>query len=139
MNKLLVCGVIILVVVFGISSMSHAGVSVPSILSGDLDWLCYEADGVEVDDSVSLADQFTETESVTVRRPEFFCNPVSKNGSTPLFSNLLHFTCYRVEVDAPKRDIISINQFSVELEDRLFLRTKDAKLLCVGSIKEGVD
>ncbi|MFQ5989749.1 MAG: hypothetical protein ACE5K9_07530 [Candidatus Methylomirabilales bacterium] len=102
-------------------------------------FLCYEAKTAEGEPkferrSVTLEDQFGSVQ-MTVRKPEFFCNPVEKNGEG-IPDPALHLTCYKIRDDDgeefERRDVVVENQFGEQI-----LTVKKPKLLCVPSLKTG--
>ena len=93
---------------------------------------------------VTLIDQFTVENVEPGRKPDFFCNPVSKDGS-PFLNEMAHLSCYGIDGnggdddddsddDNAGVDVDISNQFG---EQTLALRR--AKRLCVPSEKLSVE
>jgi hypothetical protein len=78
--------------------------------------------------TVDLTDQFG-TATVFVGKPEFFCNPVDKNGEG-IRNPAAHLTCYKIKAKSAKRDVLIGNEFGGQTLD-----LKDPELLCVPSDK----
>jgi cysteine-rich repeat protein len=82
---------------------------------------------------VTLEDQF-ETKLTTVMWPDFFCNPVDKNGKG-INDSTAHLTCYKIK-DA--RGQARLERQDVEVEDqfgKLTLTVRKTEALCVPSEK----
>jgi hypothetical protein len=81
--------------------------------------------------TVTLRDQFdADTGSDhRVLKPQFFCNPASKNGE-PLYEPTGHLTCYRLQPKKAKQRVLVRNQFGLRT-----VKTKKSQLLCVPSEK----
>ena len=108
-------------------------------------FLCYEAEGNEVERTVSLEDQFGLELEVEVEEPELFCNPVAKNGMFPddLINPEAHLTGYEIEDEGEEveRVVVIENQFgqqtlTVEEPELLFVPT--GKLM-VDGVPTGLD
>lgn len=93
-------------------------------------FLCYEAEGDDVNATVSLQDQFGDDAGVVeVEEPELFCNPVNKNNEG-IGDPTAHLTGYEIE-----RLVIVDNQFGEEQP----LTVEEAELLLVPTQKLEVD
>jgi len=93
---------------------------------------CYKAKGEALKVYVDLEDEFGAA-TVLVREPEFFCNPVDKNGEG-IRSPALHLTCYKIKGEADKRDVLVENQFGEQALD-----VRKPELLCVPSSKVDIE
>ncbi len=84
---------------------------------------------------VDLEDQFdVDVElDVKVDGPEFFCNPVSKDG-TEILNGFAHQTCYKIKGPKQTREVVINNQFG---EQTLIIT--EPKLLCVPSTKAVIE
>ena len=85
---------------------------------------------------VLLKDQFDEKHvKVIVKKPLFFCNPVSKN-EEPIFNKRYHLACYLIEGEFPggPKSINIVNQFK---ENRLY--PGGPIMLCVPTEKLGFE
>jgi hypothetical protein len=90
-------------------------------------FLCYKAKGEPPYVVVDLEDEFGLLAGVFVEQPDFFCNPVNKNGEG-ILNPTAHLTCYKIRAENEKRDVVVDNQFGEQ-----FLETQKAELLCVPS------
>lgn len=90
---------------------------------------CYKAKGASPNVAVDLEDQFGVEPGVLVEQPKLFCNPVDKNGEG-IHNPAAHLTCYKIEGDGEKRDVVVGNQFGGQS-----LEVKKPELLCVPSDK----
>jgi len=90
---------------------------------------CYEASGDNMDVIVDLEDQFGAEPQVLVGTPRFFCNPVDKNGEG-IINPEAHLTCYEINGDDKKLDVLVGNQFGEQT-----LKVEVPRLLCVPSEK----
>lgn len=101
---------------------------------------CYQAVDLGtprfVRQDVTLTDQF-ETKLTTVMWPDFFCNPVDKNGEG-INDPTAHLTCYKIkdgrgQPRLERRDVVVEDQFG-----ELTLTVRKAEALCLPSEKDGV-
>jgi hypothetical protein len=90
---------------------------------------CYKAKGEPPYVAVDLEDQFGLLAGVFVEQPEFFCNPVDKNGEG-ILNPTAHLTCYKIRAENEKRGVVVDNQFGEQP-----LETQKPELLCVPSNK----
>ena len=90
---------------------------------------CYESEGDSPKKTVNLEDQFGTEPQVEVKKPKFFCNPVSKNGEK-IKNPDVHLTCYEIKVSEKEREVLIRNQFGEQT-----LEVEESKLLCVPSKK----
>jgi hypothetical protein len=108
-------------------------VVVKPALSATLDhFQCYAAKGEAPKQYVDLADQFGMS-TVFVGKPEFFCNPVDKNGEG-ISHPAAQLTCYKVDGKGKKREVRVGNEFGEDTLD-----VKKPQLLCVPSERLDVD
>jgi len=93
---------------------------------------CYRANAPGVTRTVSLADQFGSS-TVTVRKPNRFCNPVDKNGEG-ITDPTGHLMCHKIKGPrfAP-RDVVVRNQFGDQT-----IHVVRPETLCNPAEKDGV-
>jgi hypothetical protein len=95
---------------------------------------CYTVRGQNVEETVSLEDQFEQETSVSVSTPRFLCNPVSPYGE-PIKNSEVSLTCYRTRSAEGQgkfepRAVVVGNQF----DGQQTLKVRDrAHLVCVPS------
>jgi Concanavalin A-like lectin/glucanases superfamily len=89
---------------------------------------CYEAKGEGPKVYVDLEDQFGAA-TTSVGKPEFFCNPVDKNGEG-ITNPAIYLTCYNINGESAKQNVSVENQFG-----RQTLDLRKPGLLCVPSNK----
>lgn len=90
---------------------------------------CYEAKGNPPNVAVDLQDQFGAESGILVEKPEFFCNPVDKNGEG-IRNPAAHLTCYKIKANGEERNVVTTNQFGEQT-----LEVEKSELLCVPSEK----
>jgi hypothetical protein len=88
---------------------------------------CYKTKGQAPYVAVDLEDQFGLLAGVFVEQPEYFCNPVDKNGEG-IRRPSEHLTCYKIRAEKEKRDLLVENQFGEQT-----LEIQKPELLCVPS------
>lgn len=101
--------------------VSHTAIASPAALPLDHYW-CYVTTGDSMNETVSLQDQFQPNAvNVTVKAPEFFCNPVRKRHNDKTYNIIdpaAHLTWYKIAAPQGAAHRVRVrNQFGKQRYD----------------------